>query len=178
MQGAVGAVLQALHALHHPCLHPQLAAGPAAGAPLLGHPAASGEKMDRAKVLEEMPTLGSCWYTPKAAHNTPTEEMKTPRAGQGLLTLAGSTPGGYSAVGLASASCHCHRSFYAPSGCRFSAGSRTWCTGCLAGHSMGGEATGVGSHQLPTQSLSCIPAGRVLSDVTTQVGPKQHFTQA
>jgi len=141
VQGAVGAVPQVLHALHRPRLHPQLAAGPAAGAPLLRHPPAGG-KTDTAKVLEAMPTLGS-------SKITPTEGMRAPQAGQGVLTQAGSTPGGCSADGSASASCHCRRSSYAPSGCRSSAGSRTWCTGCLGRQSMGSEAMGAGVPPAP-----------------------------
>lgn len=127
VQGSVGAVLQALHALHRPRLHPQLAAGPAAGTPFLGHPAARGWKDGhREGVKRGCPTR-------EAASIPPIEGMGAPWDGRGGLTLAGSTPGGYNAAGSASASCRCRRSFYAPSGCRFSAGNRTWCTGCLGG---------------------------------------------
>lgn len=42
VQGAVGAIPQALHTLHGPHLQSQLAAGLAAGTPLLSHPAARG----------------------------------------------------------------------------------------------------------------------------------------
>ena len=101
-------------------------------------------KRDTAKALEAMPALGSGRAAPNTAPDTRTEGMRAPRAGRGGLTPAGSTPGGYSAAGSASASCHCRRSFCAPSGCRFSAGSRTWCTGCLEGQSTGSEAMGAG----------------------------------
>lgn len=140
VQGAVGAILQALHALHRPRLHPQLAAGLAAGTPLLGHPAAgrTGRRRERGgKDGQGEGVRGDApngRRAPNAAPDIPVEGgMRAPRAGRGGLTPAGNTPGGYSADGSASASCRCRRSSCAPSGCRSSVGSRTWCTGCLRG---------------------------------------------
>lgn len=102
------------------------------------------------------------------------DESISCRVGGGL-TLVGSTPGGYSAAGSALASCRCRRSFYAPSGCHFSAGSHTWCTGCLEGDAEYGCRGPTRSS--PHPSPASLP-GRVRSDVTAQVGPKQCFILA
>lgn len=108
------------------------------------------EKTDTAKALEGMPAPGGGRHTLNAAPKTPpTEGVGASKASQGGLTPAGSTPAGYSVAGSALASCRCHRSFDAPSGCRFSAGSRTWCTGCLRGHSRDAEAMGAGVPPAP-----------------------------
>lgn len=122
-------------------------------------PTCQGGKMDMEKALEAMRELGTAGNAPNATPNPHLRGMGAPQAAQRGLTWAGNIPGGYSASGSALASCRCHRSSCAPSGCRFSDGSRTWCTGCLRGQSVGGEVMDVGVPPGCPRSHSCIPAG-------------------
>lgn len=179
VQGAVGAVLQALHALHRPRLHPQLPAGAAAGAPLLSHPPARAGRWTWRRHWRRCLRWETAGNAPNATPNPHVRGMGAPQAAQRGLTWAGSIPGGCSASGSALASCRCHRSSCAPSGCRFSDGSRTWCTGCLRGQSVGGEVLGVGVPPGCPRSHSCIPAGifalrchpRFAEDTRVSAGP-------